>query len=866
MSDGVDIPITVPGADLAKLALEQIVGAFSSLEQKVIALAAKSDQSGKAFADLKQKFIDGKVSADEFRAALERIAAQAPVSAEAAKRAADEKAKAFREAAAASKKAADDEINALEQIHKKQQEAAADAERGVFGSLAQASASRHTEAVGRATRAMEEFAAQGNNAGRATIFERISGAAFAFNNVYTAASQLSRAVSGLAHESADLASEQARLDRVSSSLGLNFNAAADAAGKYTDATTSMTSAARLAEAGVALTQEQLNSLMRVAGNYSATTGRDLNASIEQLTDALLNGEQEGLRRFGPALAAMGGSAHTAQDRLAALVTVARTVPQATDDAADSLRRFEGNLHSAARELSTGFLEELQRLERESNRAAGIVGDDSDSITNHWREVGETGAAVFHRIASAVNLVAEAMSHTVYTAGRLLTAISEIRAHPLSIGDIIGRFDADVQASSARLVGAARALVGGGGGEGGREGTGPLAGVAGVAGAGPRRFGGGREEESGEGARQTFSADEGAQTLKANISRRMGGGHADEHAKSAKAAQMAMDQQDRERRTAQMRVDREFYADLVRQAREYENAIHGAAVQWGEQATHADEVARITAHVAGLAGEQANAEIRLQRARMAQQRAEGSVAARAETADLRDPAAARERIEEMRQQRALQRERSHLERRYQMQRTYTERMEELHGQEFDSTQALAEGVTSAFGGMADAFGKHLQAFVTGKETIGDALQGMLSDTLASIAQQATVKGALELAEGISALAGIVTAPLAPGHFAAAGAYFGVAALAGVGAAAVAPSSPSVAAPASAPREPAARLSKGGAASEGGGTVYNVTFGGPMYGTGGVRQAARQMVGAINRGAVQGGVQLLPGVLMGGGAGS
>ncbi len=202
----------------------------------------------------------------------------------------------------------------------------------------------------------------------------------------------------------------------------------------------------------------------------------------------------------------------------------------------------------------------------------------------------------------------------------------------------------------------------------------------------------------------------------------------------------------------------------------------------------------------------------------------------------------------------------------MTQTYVERMRDLHGQEADATQALAEGVTSAFSGMADAFGKHLQAFVTGKETIGDALQGMLSDTLASIAQQATVKGALELAEGISALAGIVTAPLAPGHFAAAGAYFGVAALAGVGAAAVAPSSPSVAAPASAPREPAARLSKGSASSGEGGTVYNVTFGGPMYGTGGVRQAARQMVGAINRGAVQGGVQLLPGVLMGGGAGS
>jgi hypothetical protein len=59
---------------------------------------------------------------------------------------------------------------------------------------------------------------------------------------------------------------------------------------------------------------------------------------------------------------------------------------------------------------------------------------------------------------------------------------------------------------------------------------------------------------------------------------------------------------------------------------------------------------------------------------------------------------------------------------------------------------------------------------------------------------------------------------------------------------------------------------GTSSEGGGVVYNVNFGGPMYGTGGVRQAARQMVGAINRGGIQGGIQILPGALLGGGAGS
>jgi hypothetical protein len=257
-----------------------------------------------------------------------------------------------------------------------------------------------------------------------------------------------------------------------------------------------------------------------------------------------------------------------------------------------------------------------------------------------------------------------------------------------------------------------------------------------------------------------------------------------------------------------------------------------------------------------------------RAAMALQRQESRAAVSAEIADLRNPAAQQMTIQDMAQQHERDRLHAHLVEKYELQRTYVDRMEELHGQEFNSTRALVEGVSGAFQAMGEAFGKHLQALVTGKETLDDALQGMLSDTLASIAQQATVKGAMELAEGLSALAGIVTAPLAPGHFAAAGAYFGVAALAGIGAAATAPSSASAAppsAPAPAP-ESAARVSGSRGASESAGTVYNITFGGPMYGTGGVRQAARQMVGAINRGGVQGGVQLLPGVLQGAGAGT
>ena len=651
--------------------------------------------------------------------------------------------------------------------------------------------------------------------------------AFSFNEVRQAVTSLAHDVTALVRSMADLASEQSRLDANSTRLGLDFRAAADAAGKYTDATTTMTASARLAEAGVRLTQEQLNALARVAGNYAATTGQDLNGSIDQLTGALLNGEQEGLRRFGPALAAMGGTAHTAQERLAALVSIARTVPQATDDAADSLRRFEGNLHSAARELSSGFLEELQRLERESNRAAGIVGTDSDSITNHWREVGETGAAVFHTLANSINLVAEAMAHTVYTAGRLLTAITEIREHPLSIGDIIGRFDADVRASSARLVGAARALVGGGGEGGAAEsgGRGPLAGS--VEGGG-RRFGRGNEEESGESARASFSADESAQTLKGNISRRMAmGGAAEERMKSAKADQLAAERAIAEAYNAEH--------EALQRLRETETREADA-----RDALHRAELDRLTDRL---------------RAQQEREKAESVEGARA-----------------IRETERLHREQ---QRRLDMTQTYTERMRDLRAEEISSIQELAETTNMAFRTTGEALTTHLQAFADGEETAAEAAQNMLADTLKNIGKEALVKAGFFFAEGLGNLA-IFNFPGAATAFAASAAY------AAVGGGLVAGGNALTDTNTLGQRkdaenrghhggggagtESAARLSKGGASGGDGGTVYNVMFGGPMYGTGGVRQAARQLGGVLNRGAVQGGVQLLPGVLMGGGAGS
>ena len=81
-------------------------------------------------------------------------------------------------------------------------------------------------------------------------------------------------------------------------------------------------------------------------------------------------------------------------------------------------------------------------------------------------------------------------------------------------------------------------------------------------------------------------------------------------------------------------------------------------------------------------------------------------------------------------------------------------------------------------FSDAIWVSLDAIKSGGD-IGAALNKMLTATLQSIGQEATVRALMETAAGFAALATPVTATMAPGHFAAAGVYAGVAALAGVG---------------------------------------------------------------------------------------
>lgn len=675
--------------------------------------------------------------------------------------------------------------------------------------------------------------------------------AFDFNQVSQAVRTVATEIDAFANAVGALASEQAQLTANSARLGLDFDAAAAAAGRFTDETEAMAAATRLAEAGIRLSQNELNSLTRVAAAFAQNTGVTTREAIDTLTNGLITGSERGLRPFGGELVRVAGESHTVTDRLVALAAQADHTTRATNDAATSFAAFKDSIEDSQRALASGFAEGITEMQNAA-RAAREASGETDSWTDHLRELGQAAGTVAAFVAASFNLAFEAVRYTAREIGSEVTLLASMIAHPTQAGSLRAGMAA-TRATNRRDLDLAVAQMGALDifGEGGRRSVAPGAAPATSRGA----------------ADMVFTTEE----LASGSARRSGGrgARSAEDSKTAKTAEMAADEARRARELLQMRADRELSTEILRVERERAQVAREVADSWAEQVTHSEEYARIQARSRGLEQESvAASEVRILRARAAGQRGEGAIGQRAELEDARDPAVQRERIDEMRRAHTLDRERAHLTQRYEMQRSYVDRMEELHSTEADGTRALAEGVSGAFAGMGQAIAKHAQGLLDGKESVGEALQGMLSDTLASLAQQAIVKGAMETAEGIAALAGIVTAPLAPGHFAAAGAYFGVAALAGIGAAATAPSSGSAAtaAPAAA-REPAARVSGSrGTSSEGGGVVYNVNFGGPMYGTGGVRQAARQMVGAINRGGIQGGIQILPGALLGGGAGS
>lgn len=525
---------------------------------------------------------------------------------------------------------------------------------------------------------------------------------------------------------AALSAEQQALDETSARLGLDFNAAAASAGRFVDETEAMGAAARLAGAGIHLTQEEMNQLTARAAILSQNLRITSAEGFERITTAITSGSTRALREFGPEMEALGGQTHTARERLNEFVHTTEGLPRATDDAVTSIARFRDNIEdaerTAAHAAATSFMQLIDAQQR-IGIGARDAGDGTSDFTMKLRAAGEAAGETALVVLRAAQMIAGGVA----TAFAAPAALMQSFFHAMQLarsGDFAGATDALTSFGDHGFLADAIAFT-----NEGREGlTSLLSGET---------FDASRPTDSTSPARPEAAAGGG------NVRGGAGGGRQ----QRPQTLQQLMNEAGAARRL------------------HFEGTTPTSLWVPGEQEEHDAEERR-----------QQEAEKR---------RREAETQARAE-ADARahSPAA---RLHDMEVQAHQAREQRDLQQRLEMQRTFTDRWTELHERQTSAAQHAAEGISGAFTSLGKALSDHFQAVVAGRESVGQALQGVLGDTLTSIGKEAAVKGGMETAEGLAALAGVVTAGLAPGHFAAAGAYFGVAGLAGLAGAALTPSS-------------------------------------------------------------------------------
>lgn len=275
------------------------------------------------------------------------------------------------------------------------------------------------------------------NASLAEATQRLTaaeGAVRSMSNAWTetkakldlAAAAFNRVV-GFADQISALTAEQQQLTAASERLSLDFNAAADGAGRFVDETEAMAAASRLAEAGLHLTQEELNQLTARAAIASQRLGVDTTTAFNMLTTAIESGSARALRPFGEDMVALAGSTHSAEERLGAFVTTTHGMARATDDASTSMQRLRDSVGDAEREMAASFSAELARLatiSTEADRAGAHIDDAQDKM----RAAGQTAALVLAGIANAMGAVLGTFAVGVQTiVGGVRVAVADINA-------------------------------------------------------------------------------------------------------------------------------------------------------------------------------------------------------------------------------------------------------------------------------------------------------------------------------------------------------------------------------------------------------------------------------------------------------
>lgn len=603
--------------------------------------------------------------------------------------------------------------------------------------------------------------------------EKVTKAADSYNEISDAIGRAIGVIGAVITRVTELATEQGRLDAMSARLGLDFDQAAGAAGRFADETEAMGVAGRFAAADIRLTQTELDAMMRVAGAASETLGTDTAGAVQQLQEALIRGREGGLQRFGQGLADVAGESHTVQERLAALVVQAGHTAQATDTATDRMNRFKDSLEDAQRVAASAFVNETIRIQA-FGTAANDASGEVDDLKNNMQALGETGAYVLNQVANLAGVVVGSVAVVIASITTPLRQIAAVAANPTNAAAALRGVQENNNEINGFVADRIRGLMNGG--QALDERTTADAAASGTT---------ADQRASDRAARTGAAATPGngwggsAGIAAAPTAAPAAGGGSPRTSVFATRAQLAANARASEAE-AMAQEGREKAAESAALQRRIARGHAGA------QTLQAAEEARRASHIAYE--EKRNREEIIFQEMMAAGRAEAAndnAARFAQQAPARAESARLE--EEYRSTQEVLRTKRDLDAQLAAHESYTGRLAELNSERVHGAQRAAEFTNSAFDSMGKAIGTHVQALIDGRESVGVALQGMLSDTLISIGKEAVIQGGMEIAKGVAALAGVVTAPLAPGHFAAGAAFLAVGAAAGVAGAALAPSS-------------------------------------------------------------------------------
>lgn len=575
----------------------------------------------------------------------------------------------------------------------------------------------------------------------------IGKAADKFNEVHAAISTQVAMINDLVDSVARLATEQAHLDAASSRLGLDFDEASAAAGRFADETDALAVANQFRARDITLTQTEINALMRVAGAHAEELGVTVGQAAEQLTQALIRGREGGLDRFGQALGDVAGEGVLMGERLDALVRQAGQVQQGTDDAATSMDRMRDSMDDAKRVAASAFVDTITRINGMTT-ATQSAGTEVESLNTRMEALGRTAARTLELIGRPIaalvggvaigiqGLVSSIAIMGAFQRGGVEAAAAERTRQSDTLRALM-------DFTSSQASGAAAAW--GDTNERTTDGNGPTSDPA---------------RRPGQSAAAT--RDAAARGTRADMSFTEQQSAANNAAVGAHGQTVAV---------ADDGLERSDYARQT-ESEKLKSEERRAAAAHGTHQARKEELAKLAEIHDAEQRVRQETELRLAGAReLAAEREREARDFDRWLASQTDRLAAEQEREKAQERAKRDRDRDDAK-----QRDTGNQLRDYFTRQMRDANTMADVVEGAYSRMTGAASAHFGALVTGRETAGQALQGFVHDTLTAFAEIAAQQAMFELGKGFAAL--FLNPAEAAAHFGAA-ALFGVVA-AGAGA--------------------------------------------------------------------------------------